>query len=152
VLVGRATNLPQSSYVTSKTSYRDFEIEFDVYMLNGNSGFQYRSKIDKEKPDPVGYQADIGQDYWGTLYASDGRGTIGEVDPAVKKAAVDLLGWNHFFVQVQGDHHVIEINGVKTVDMHDAAHKAGIIGFQLHEGMKMEVRFANIRLHSLRGR
>jgi putative heme-binding domain-containing protein len=152
VLIGRADNLPQSSYLVSKSSYRDFEIEFDVYMQNGNSGFQYRSAIDRSKPDPVGYQADIGQDYWGSLYASDGRGMIAEADPKVWRAAVDLLGWNHFFVRVVGDRHEIEINGVTTVDARDGEHKAGIIGFQLHEGMKMEVRFANIRFHSLRSR
>jgi putative heme-binding domain-containing protein len=147
VLIGRADDLPQSSWVLSKTSYRDFEIEFDVFMPNGNSGFQFRSKTDAEKPDPVGYQADIGQGYWGSLYATDGRELLAAAAPEVWRAAVDPLGWNHFYVRARGDEISIEINGIATVDAHDAEHPAGSIGFQLHQGMKMEVRFANMRIH-----
>jgi putative heme-binding domain-containing protein len=152
VLIGRAENLARSSYVLTKTSYADFEMEFDVFMPNGNSGFQYRSSIDPSKPDPVGYQADIGQAYWGSLYASDGRDTLVAADPTVWQSAVNVLGWNHFFVGVHGDHHVIEINGVTTVDAHDAEHPSGVLGFQLHQGMKMEVRFANVRMRALEAR
>jgi len=152
VLIGRAENLARSSYVLTKTNYADFEVEFDVFMPNGNSGFQYRSSIDPSKPDPVGYQADIGQAYWGSLYASDGRDTLVAANPNVWQAAVNLLGWNHFFVGVHGDHHVIEINGVTTVDAHDAEHPSGVLGFQLHQGMKMEVRFANVRMRALQTR
>jgi putative heme-binding domain-containing protein len=152
VLIGKAENLPQSSWVLTKTSYQDFEVEFDVYMQNGNSGFQYRSRIEPSKPDPIGYQADIGQSYWGSLYATDGRETLVAADPNVWRSAVDLLGWNHFYVEVRGDHHLIEINGITTVDTHDAEHASGVLGFQLHEGMKMEVRFANMRMRVLKPR
>jgi putative heme-binding domain-containing protein len=150
VLVGRGATLERSSYFLSKASHADFEVEFDVRMPTGNSGFQYRSTVDPSKPDPNGYQADIGQGYWGSLYVSDGRGIASQADPKAWVPALDREGWNHFLVHVEGDRHVIELNGLVTTDFRDAAFTSGVLGFQVHEKMDMEVRFANVRLRDLR--
>jgi putative heme-binding domain-containing protein len=150
VLVGRGATLERSSYFLSKASHADFEVEFDVRMPTGNSGFQYRSTVDPSKPDPNGYQADIGQGYWGSLYVSDGRGIASQADPKAWVPVLDREGWNHFLVHVEGDRHVIELNGLVTTDFRDAAFASGVLGFQVHEKMDMEVRFANVRLRDLR--
>jgi len=150
VLVGKGEQLPHSSYLLSKASYSDFEIEFDVRLPTGNSGFQYRSKIDASTPDPIGYQADIGQGYWGSLYISDGRGIAAQADPKLWVPVLDRQGWNHFHVRVVGNRHVIEVNGLVTTDFRDEVFPSGVLGFQVHGGGTMEVRYANVRMRDLR--
>ena len=150
VLIGKGEQLPKSQYLMSRETFSDFEIEFDVRMAKGNSGFQYRSRVEPGNPDPIGLQADIGQGYWGSLYSSDGRGTIGPSDPKQWVPVLDREGWNHFFVHVEGDRHVIELNGLTTVDMRDATFASGVLGFQVHQGMTMQVTYANVRMRDLR--
>lgn len=151
VLVGRASDLPTNVYCLSLETVADFEAEFDVRITRGgNSGFAYRARREDDTGEPSGYQADIGQVYWGSLYAADGRRLIHETEPNAWRAAVDVTGWNHYFVRVVGDHHVIEVNGAVLTDMHDAAAEAGRFGFQAHAGSEMDVRVANARIRFLR--
>jgi putative heme-binding domain-containing protein len=150
VLTGKGEKLERSQYVMSRETFSDFEIEFDVRMPKGNSGFQYRSRIEPGNPDPVGLQADIGQGYWGSLYSSDGRGTIAQMDPKQWVPVLDHDGWNHFFVHVEGDRQWIELNGLTTVDVRDAKFTDGVLGFQVHQGMSMTVTYANVRMRDLR--
>ena len=63
---------------------------------------------------------------------------------------LDREGWNHFFVHVEGDRQVIELNGLTTVDVHDTTFASGVLGFQVHEGMSMQVTYANVRMRELR--
>lgn len=150
VLVGRAPRLPGPEYLLSRRSAADFELEFDVLVTRGgNSGLQYRSAA-RAEPEPVGYQADIGQVYWGSLYASDGRGLIHEADARLQRAAVEPDGWNHYFLRVTGDRHVIEVNGQVLTDVRDARHGDGRFAWQLHEGLEMEVRVDGARIRVLR--
>lgn len=147
VLVGRAPNIERSEYLVSRRDYADFEVEFDVRITRGgNSGLQYRSAADR----PTGWQADVGQLYWGSLYASDGRGVVHAADALLQRAAVDLDGWNHYVVRVEGDRHVIEVNGRVLTDVRDGARSAGRLAWQLHEGLDMEVRVANARVRARR--
>jgi putative heme-binding domain-containing protein len=148
-LVGACGDMAHSSYLVSKASYADFEVEFDVRLSTSNSGMQYRSSVDASSPDPIGYQADIGQTYWGSLYASDGRGTLVTPSPDLLRQVLDREGWNHFFVRADGDHHWIEVNGAVTVDARYGEHRSGVLAFQLHQGKAMEVRFANARLRRI---
>jgi hypothetical protein len=150
VLTGNGEKLEHSQYLLSRETFSDFEIEFDVRMPKGNSGFQYRSRVEPGKADPVGLQADIGQGYWGSLYSSDGRGTIAQTDPKIWVPVLDREGWNHFLVHVEGDRQVIELNGLTTVDVRDATFTSGVLGFQVHEGMSMQVTYANVRMRDLR--
>ena len=56
---------------SSKQKYKDFEMSFKVRLKNGggNSGIQIRSEIANPKTFAVkGPQADIGANYWGSLY------------------------------------------------------------------------------------
>ena len=149
-LVGRSRDLEASAYLMSKTTWSDFELEFDVRLDDGagNSGVAYRAR--PEALEPVGYQVDIGERYWGSLYASDGRGTIGAIPDDRWRDVVERGGWNHFHVRVEGERHVIEVNGERLVDLSDSAFRDGALGFQLHQGPAMTVRFQNARIRALR--
>jgi hypothetical protein len=152
VLVGRCEGLKKSSYLVSEASFADFEMEFDIKLTgtNANSGVQYRSSIDPKKVDPVGYQADIGQVYWGSIYVTDERfGLLAGAKEEVWKKAVKPDDWNHYTIRAEGDRHVLTINGVTTVEAKDDKHKDGILALQLHVGAKMEACFRNMRIRRL---
>jgi hypothetical protein len=152
VLVGKCEGLKKSSYLVSEASFSDFEMEFDIKLTgtNANSGVQYRSHIDPKKVDPVGYQADIGQVYWGSIYVTDERfGLLAGAKEEVWKKALKPDDWNRYTIRAEGDRHVLTINGVTTVEATDGKHKDGILALQLHVGAKMEARFRNMRIRRL---
>lgn len=150
VLTGSADQLDHNAYLMHKGEFGDFEIEFDVCAPRANSGLQYRSRSAADADDPIGYQLDVGQRYWGSLYATDGRGSIAEPGAELRANIVDPDGWNHVFLRVEGDRHRIEINGAVTVDVRDDEHGAGQLGLQLHRDMNMRVWIANLRIRPLR--
>ncbi|MCA8980934.1 MAG: DUF1080 domain-containing protein [Planctomycetes bacterium] len=150
VLSGTAEQLPRNEYLMHATDFGDFELEFDVCAPRANSGLQYRSVLEDGADDPIGYQADVGQKYWGSLYATDGRGLLAEPEVELRREVVDAEGWNHVHLRIEGDRHRIEVNGALMVDVRDEAHGAGRLGLQLHRDMTMRVWFANLRIRPLR--
>ena len=148
VLEGSAEDQPQSTYLVYDQPFRDFEVEFDVFAPDANSGLQYRSHIDPTKPDPVGYQADLGKAWWGSLFATDGRGAIAQPERILLKG-VNWKGWNHYYLRIEGDRHIIELNGHPMVDARDDVFDEGLFALQLHQKMKMQVWFANLRVRTL---
>jgi putative heme-binding domain-containing protein len=155
VLIGRSRlrgGLERNEYLVSKVTWSDFELELDVKLTDGegNSGVQFRSRPAPDAPDPVGYQLDLGQAEWGSLYATDGRGALARPDDTAWREVVDRDGWNHVYLRADGAQIVIEVNGRVTVDARDEARADGVLAFQLHQGAPMEVRFANARIRPLR--
>ena len=65
---------------------------------------------------------------------------------------LNMKDWNHYVVRCKGDHVILELNGLKTVDYREtdpAILRSGIIAVQIHGGAPMEVQFKNIRLKEL---
>lgn len=149
VLVGRAKDLKRSSYLVYDVPHADFELELDVF-TDGNSGVQYRSRVVEGKMDPVGYQADLGKLFWGSLYGTDGRGKLAGPSAERFAEAVRPDGWNHLHLRVEGDRHVVELNGYPMVDVRDDAFGEGVLAFQLHQRLDMVVAFTNSRIRTLR--
>lgn len=144
VIHGAGKDLPTSSFLISAESYADFVIEFDIRVDTGNSGLQFRS----ERFDGFrlrGYQADVGDVYWGSLYEEGGRGMLNRTPDTVWVPAVDEEGWNHYAVEAVGDRLRIEVNGAVTTDLRDGRTAEGLFGFQLHAGTtRIELR--NLRV------
>ena len=129
----------------------DFELQakFRIPSEWGNSGIQYRSKVQSVGPDgPIvaGYQADFesGKTYSGILYEEKGRGILAQrgqqvvlkadaEDPTkIKKSVTGSVGdphdiqnniriseWNNYVVIAKGNHLEHFINGKKTIDVTD---------------------------------
>ena len=51
--------------------------------------------------------------------------------------------WNHYEITAEGDHLVIVLNGVKTLDVHDAKFPDGRLRLQYQ---KFPIEFKNIKL------
>jgi len=150
VLIGAADQLEQNEYLVFDADWNDFELEFDVCAPRANTGLQFRSTVTAGAADPIGYQVDIGQRYWGSLYATDGRGLLAEPETALRREVIRPDGWNHVYLRVEGDRIRIEINGAPMVGVRDDAHASGQLGLQLHRKLDMRAWFANLRVRPLR--
>lgn len=161
--------------------FANFELRYSWKMITpgGNSGVQFRGKIDKPEMKHVGgYQADIdaGNSYTGIIYdeggVAGGRGIMsnrGEktvwddqnkrtntklevTGDDVKKAIKPVGEWNECVVTVDGNHIVYKINGTVTTDLTDNSPKAckdGVIGIQMHAGFDMTIQFKDFKIKML---
>ncbi len=147
LIAGDGEGLPGSSFLISEGTYADFVLEFDLRVVAGNSGLQFRSQR-VEGYGLHGYQADAGQVYWGSLYEEGRRGMLHRAPEEVWSPVVDVDGWNHYVVEARGDRLRIEVNGSVTTDLRDDAVAEGRLGFQLHAGTS-SIRLRNLRVREL---
>jgi hypothetical protein len=174
------TDLNLAASVADPEKFSDFELHFSWKFTtpDGNSGVQYRSKIDNEKNKHCGgYQADFDakQGYDGSIYDEHGivggRNTMSnrgqkthwtaenkrETEPLAEssaelKKAIKVMDWNDAVVVVKGNHITYTINGHLMTEMTDDSPKGrsnGVIGLQLHHGFVMEVQFKDIKIKFL---
>jgi type 1 glutamine amidotransferase len=152
MVVGKSPGIKHNDFLNTTRTYGDFELRLDFHMLDGkgNSGIQFRSR--KIPQHVSGYQADIGENYWGCLYDEARRNKVlVPADDALKKV-LKKDGWNRYVIRVAGDHVVLKINGVTTVDYREPdaeIAREGIISLQIHSGPPMEIRFKDIRIKEL---
>jgi hypothetical protein len=117
-----SNKVKQNDFLATKRTYSDFDLRFK-FLLRGsegfiNSGVQFRSERAKNPPNEmIGYQADLGDGYWGSLYDESRRNkTIAILDSAKAAALVHKTGWNDYRVVCKANHIQIFLNGEKTVD------------------------------------
>ena len=145
-----------NTFLVYKVPYTDFVLKAEVKLRNGNSGIQFRSQL---LPDWIvhGYQADLSfageRSAWGNFYEEKGRGRGVMPAPSAgwgkAKSLVRAKDWNQYEIYAKGSHIRLTLNGVVTIDTHDEKTSAGVIGFQLHRGDAMEVRFRGIKIKPL---
>jgi len=135
---------------TEKSDYDDFELHADVKLIGYNSGVCIR--IAPTNFDNVpGYQVDMGDGYWGSLWDERGAGMVAQYPKEQANQILHKNDWNHYYVIAQGHHIQMWLNGVKTVDVTDPNGKlTGPIGFQLCHAGKTDCSFKNIYLRPLK--
>jgi hypothetical protein len=151
----------------------DFELKakFRLADNQGNSGIQFRSRIDA-KGMGIGYQADIlpggpwcgalADEYTGRepLMVPNGHKTVVDPDgkrtctPAGDPVKLNKPGeWNDYHIIARGHHMILKINGQVSAEFIDNDKKefdpAGILALQLRSGPPMKVQFKDIRLKRL---
>jgi hypothetical protein len=142
-----------NTFLCSKKEYGDFELSFQVRLKGGkgNSGVQIRSRIhNKEKLAVTGPQCDIGAGYWGSLYGENFGGMMRAADAKKINPSLKSDGFNNYAIKCVGKHVTIKVNGVTAVDEEFAKMpEKGIIAFQLHGGVGMEVTYKDIKFKDL---
>jgi poly(3-hydroxybutyrate) depolymerase/prenyltransferase beta subunit len=154
MIVGKSSGLNHNDFLATEASYGDFILKFSFRLIgdeNSNSGVQFRS-VRVPGHEMSGYQADIGQSYWGALYDESRRNKV--LVPASEKAlaAVRKDGWNHYVVRAMGDRITLTLNGVMSVDFREpdaAIAREGKIALQIHGGGPMEIQFKDVYVQSL---
>ena len=152
MVVGRSPGIAYNDFLTTTEEYADFILRFEISLVDniGNSGVQIRSQRVPGSMEMIGYQADVGPSWWGSLYdESRRRVTLAAPSEPTIKRALKPTGWNDYEVQAIGKRIVLKLNGVVTVDYteeDETIEQTGLIGLQVHSGPPLEVRFRNIRI------
>ena len=145
-IVGRSPGIPANTFLVSDIAADNFRLSFDVKLVKneGNSGVQFRSEPMHGFQEMRGYQADIGEGWWGKLYEENGRAILSDKsgEPYLKKGE-----WNHYEIEAVGSQIRTWLNGKPCVDLNDPPGKSrGQFALQLHAGGPTEVRFKNLKL------
>lgn len=147
-IVGRTeSGLNKNDFLISDFLVTDFRLIFEARLTPNieNSGVQFRSLVEPSGS-IKGYQADIGEGWWGKLYHEHGRALLWDRpgDAFVRKGE-----WNRYEILAVGSKIQTAINGNLCVDMVDPeGERSGIIAVQLHSGGPMEIRFRNLQLEA----
>jgi hypothetical protein len=151
------TKIPENTYLYTENEYGDFEFRC-LFRLSGdpktgmiNSGIQYRSNVQDGKM--IGYQADIGNGYWGDIYDEHRRGKLVGGDLSTLRHLLKEDGWNSYIIRCKGNRHELYINGVKTCDYIEKDSKIpakGVIAVQVHSGGAAKVEFRDLTITELK--
>lgn len=148
--------IPGNTYLYTAEEYENFEFRC-LFKITGdpttgmiNSGIQYRSFVENGRM--IGYQADIGDGYWGDIYDEHRRGKLVGGDLSVLSRVLNKDGWNSYIIRCQGELHEIYINGVKTAEYLEedsSIPSKGVISVQNHSGGNSHVEFRDIVIEVL---
>jgi len=135
-----ATKIARNEFLCTQEEYGDFELrlKFELVGTGANAGVQIRSRRISDHHEVRGYQADLGDGWWGSLYDESRRRKILAVaDPEVVKRAMKRDDWNDYTIRCQGRRIQLWINGQQTVDYtepDESIEQTGVIGLQIHAG------------------
>jgi len=147
--------VPHNDFLCTTREYGNFVLQLKFKLLGSegfvNSGVQFRSQRSKDPAyEMIGYQADLGDTYWASLYDESRRKkTLASPDAEVVKAALKPNDWNDYEVRAEGPRIRISLNGKQTVDYTEtdkAIPQSGLIGLQIHGGGKGQVYFKDITI------
>jgi hypothetical protein len=154
MIVGKHNGLKWNDFLRTKKHYENFilKLEFRLVKGVGNSGIQFRSKPVPDSHEVEGYQADIGEKYWGALYDESRRKKVLVGPPEEVLANLKKDAWNEYVIRAEGWRIKLELNGIQTVDFLETdTHipRTGFIALQVHSGPGIEVQFRNLRIREL---
>ena len=153
-IVGDSAGIKQNEFLATKQQYGDFELrlEFKLRDGKGNTGVQFRSVREQGTSAVIGYQADLGEKYWGCLYDEHRRNKVLAQAPEKLGEVLKMDDWNTYVIRAEGAKVSLSINGLQTVDYMEPDEKiarTGIIALQVHSGPPLRIEFKNIRLKKL---
>ena len=152
--------VPRNEFLCTEKEYANFDLRLKFKLLGGpkaNAGIQIRSRRmpkDSEHPhEMIGYQADMGDGWWGCLYDESRRRKV-LTGPAKeeRKKLVKEGEWNDYRILCEGRRIRLWINGVQTVDYteeDESIEQKGLIGLQIHGGPPSEAWYKDVRIRVL---
>jgi hypothetical protein len=128
-------------------------LEFKVLGEGANAGIQFRTQRIPDHYEVIGYQADLGDGWWGSLYDESRRKrALVEADAEAVNKVLKRDDWNEYVIRAEGPRIQLWINGLQTVDYteeEEGIDREGIIAVQIHGGPPSEAWYRNITLREL---
>ncbi len=146
----------RNEFLTTKEKYADFELRLQFKLLGerANAGVQIRSQRIPDHHEMIGYQADMGNGWWGCLYdESRRRKILAGPKPEDRNKVVKTDEWNDYRILCEGRRVRLWINDKPTVDYTEADEsipQTGLIGLQIHGGGPSEAWYRNVRIKKLK--
>ncbi len=152
------TTVPRNEFLCTTKTYGDFELKVKFKLIGdpakANAGIQFRTKRIPNHHEVSGYQADVGQKYWGALYDESRRKKVlAQPDAATLKDAVKPDDWNEYTIRCEGPRIRLWLNGKLTVDYTEKdkdIDRDGVIGVQIHGGAKAKALYKDINIVELK--
>jgi hypothetical protein len=152
------TTVPRNEFLCTTKTYGDFELKVKFKLIGdpakANAGIQFRTKRIPNHHEVSGYQADVGQKYWGALYDESRRKKVlAQPDAATLKDAVKPDDWNEYTIRCEGPRIRLWLNGKLTVDYTEKdkdIDRDGVIGVQIHGGADAKALYKDINIVELK--
>lgn len=150
--------VPHNDFLVTAEPYENFVLRLKFKLLGDtgfiNGGVQFHSqRLDDPPYEMVGYQADLGEGYWASLYDESRRNTtLASPDSVLLTTLLKPNDWNDYEVRAENGHIQLWLNGQQTVDYtepDETIPQSGLIGFQIHGGGKAKVFYKDITLEEL---
>ncbi|MEM9673269.1 MAG: DUF1080 domain-containing protein [Bacteroidota bacterium] len=150
--------VPHNDFLVTTRTYEDFVLRLKFKLLGDegfiNAGIQFHSqRLDEPAYEMIGYQADLGKDYWASLYdESRRRKTLAAPDSALVTKLLKPNEWNDYEIRTQDGRIQLRLNGELTVDYTESDEnipQSGYIGLQIHGGGKAKVFYRDMVLEEL---
>lgn len=159
-IVGGSVNemVPLNNFLCTNRNYGNFTLRLKVKLVGKsgfiNAGVQFRSqRLTNPSHEMIGYQADVGPAYWGSLYDESRRNkTLMAPDSTATSRLVKVNDWNEMEIRCENRHIRLYLNGKQTVDYteeDESLPQEGLIGLQVHGGGKVEVYYKDLILTEL---
>lgn len=149
------TPLDRNYFLCTTERYDHFELELKVKLVgeDANAGIQIRTERIPNDTEVIGYQADMGQHYWGCLYDESRRKRVlQQPAPELIEKTLKKNDWNDYRIRCEGNRIQLWLNGEKTVDYVEeeaGIPQSGIIAVQIHSGKPAEASYKDIRIRKL---
>jgi poly(3-hydroxybutyrate) depolymerase/prenyltransferase beta subunit len=153
MLVGRSGGLNHNEFLATTRPYGDFILSLNFRLVDGkgNSGVQFRS-VRVPPSEMSGYQADIGEGFWGSLYDESRRNKVLVAASEAALKALNKTDWNHYTVRAIGDRITLRLNRATAVNYRETdadIARAGLLAMQIHAGGPMEVQYRDVTIQEL---
>ena len=147
-------NVPRNEYLCTIRRYRNFELRLKFKRLGEdvNGCVQFRSERVPQSNEMIGYQADMGQQYWGCLYDERRHKLLVGPTKEEQQKLIHRNAWNDYAIRAQGRHVQLWLNGQKTVDYTEpdaSIPQEGVFGLQIHKGIASEAWYKDIVIREL---
>jgi hypothetical protein len=145
----------RNEFLCTEKEYGDFELRLKFKLLGqgANAGVQIRSRRVPNHHEMIGYQADLGDGWWGCLYDESRRNKVLAGPPAAeRRKLIKPDDWNDYRILCQGPKIQLWVNGQLTVDYTEAdaaIEQQGLIGLQIHGGPPSEAWYKDLRIRVL---
>jgi hypothetical protein len=157
-IVGGSLNdkVVRNEFLCTTRTYSDFDLRLKFKLLGkgANAGVQFRTKRIPNHHEVSGYQADMGDGWWGALYDESRRNKVLQgPDQAKMRTVVRSGDWNDYRIRADGKHIQLWINGMQTVDYTESdpnIEATGVICPQIHGGPPSEAWYTDITIVDLK--
>ena len=149
--------IARNEFLCTDKQYSDFVLRAKFKLLGdptkANAGIQFRSQRIPNDHEVIGYQADMGQNYWGALYDESRRKKVlAQPNLNELKKVLKLNDWNEYEIRAEGNRIRLSINSFQTVDYTEADDniaQTGCICVQIHAGPPSEAWYKDMTIEPI---
>ncbi len=146
----------RNEFLCTTNTYGDFELRLKVQVRGegANAGIQFRTRRIPDHHEVSGYQADVGQGWWGKLYDESRRNRVlaAPDESQDESQLVRAHDWNEYRIRCAGARIQLWLNGQQTVDYLEddpEIERRGVIAVQIHGGPPSEAWYKDLEIRSL---